>query len=123
MRKLPLIVALCSIVTVSTVQADGKKLSGDGIKALLSGASVSGTTSKGAPYRVMYNADGTVSLATEYFSDTGTWRIKGDTYCAKWKTIRRGNEACFSMVSHGDVDYHFINVDGKGRTQDGKVYK
>ena len=97
--------------------AHAADMKGADIKTLLSGATGTGTTSRGSSYVGQYNADGTMSgsVADGKHTDTGTWRIVGDEYCSTWSKWRNGSEACFTVEALGDDEYRF-NEGGKGST-------
>ncbi|MEO8305656.1 MAG: hypothetical protein ABI724_16210 [Betaproteobacteria bacterium] len=47
-------------------------------------------------------ADGTAQLSAGRTNDSGTWRLSDTGYCTTWKTIRAGQERCFSASKSGD---------------------
>lgn len=49
---------------------------------------------------VVFHADGTASM-TGSRSDTGKWRLDETGYCASWRVMRAGREACFTIVPMG----------------------
>jgi hypothetical protein len=56
-------------------------------------------------------ADGKASLTAGNTSDNGTWRISENGYCTTWKTIRAGQERCFTVVRSGNA-FEVMNPDG-----------
>ncbi|MBI3030795.1 MAG: hypothetical protein HYY64_14915 [Candidatus Rokubacteria bacterium] len=45
--------------------------------------------------------------------DLGTWRMVGDTFCLKYKTVRGGMETCFRHYKVGDNTYQIWLTDGR----------
>ncbi len=59
--------------------------------------------------------DGTAAVAANNFSDTGTWRLSDTGYCTTWRTLRSGEERCFTVRSvRGQVQV--FNPDGSLNT-------
>ena len=100
-------------------------LSGEQIRSLITGNTLEGAFRARRLVMVFY-ADGQVrgSLGLTG-SDSGTWEIKGDTYCNEWFTYFNGVHRCYQWVPDGD-GYLLINVDAfkthpiEGRIVDGK---
>lgn len=65
------------------------------------GRTLVGATPSGAPVTMKFQADGSVSLTAGPTSDSGTWRLVENGYCTTWKTIRAGQERCFSARRDG----------------------
>jgi len=89
-----------------TEAARGDRLDADGLRETLTGSTVPGTSRSGAPWRVTYQADGTlagVAGRADQHRDNGTWRIVGDRYCRQWTVWSGGREICFAVVRDGKV--------------------
>jgi hypothetical protein len=86
-------------------------VSGDEIKAKWAGKKLftRGANGQLADFALM--VDGSASISTNNFSDTGTWRPWEKGYCAKWQKIRQGAEACFTVLRRGS-DIVILNPDG-----------
>jgi hypothetical protein len=46
------------------------------------------------------------------FTDTGTFAIRGNSFCVAWKTIDHGKETCFHYARIGDNAYASYLADG-----------
>ena len=70
-----------------------------GIKELLGWVGTSlGTTAGGARSALRLEPDATASVSAGSTNDTGTWRLWENGYCTTWKTIRAGQERCFTVT-------------------------
>ncbi len=72
---------------------------------------LTGTTALGAKATMRLEPDGKASVIAGNTSDTGTWRISESGYCTTWKTIRAGQERCFTVVRAG-ATFKVMNIDG-----------
>lgn len=110
-------------MAMSTAWAEGKKLNGKEITENLAGSRVYLTTSRGSLMLVDYSKSGGLKAEVEggYFSDTGKWWVKGDTYCSKWEKIRNGATGCAEISLDGDT-LSWVPVGG-GPTLSGKLVK
>lgn len=80
--------------------AEGERLDGAGLERTLNAATVTGGRRGGAPWRVTYGADGSLSGVSGWgyeHSDSGSWRVDGDLYCRRWNVWSGGDEACFTL--------------------------
>ena len=76
------------------------------------GKSAIGRTANGTPATVRLMADGTVTISSGSVTlDTGTWRAWDHGYCTTWRTIRAGQERCFSTRRSGNI-ITVLNPDG-----------
>lgn len=75
------------------------------------GKDLVGTTAAGAPASMRLEADGRASLSAGTLKDSGTWRMSGTGYCTTWKSIRAGQERCFTVVRNGSA-FNVLNPDG-----------
>jgi hypothetical protein len=94
---------------VHPVRAD-EILTGQQITAAFAGKTADYVSSKGKKASLVFGSDGSLAISGD-FTDTGAWRVAGDTYCAKWKTLRNGKEACFT-VEKSSAGYKFLDADG-----------
>ena len=113
-------VAACN--TAPPPKAEGKQLMAAELQALfLSGAPTitEGTSvDSGRQWQIMRDGAGaqSLSMAASDFTDTGTYRIEGDTVCSKWVEIRDGAEACGSIFLQPDGTYQSANSKGERRS-------
>ena len=91
--------------------AQDATISGKEIQESWVGKTLIGTTSGGAPVAMKLMADGTATLSVGRNYDTGTWRIDENGYCTTWKTIRAGQERCFTTRKAG-TGVTVLNPDG-----------
>ena len=75
------------------------------------GKELTGTTASGARATMRLESDGKASVSAGNTSDTGTWRVSESGYCTTWKTIRAGQERCFTVVRAGTT-LKVMNPDG-----------
>lgn len=75
------------------------------------GKELLGTTASGAKAAMRLEADGKASVTAGNTADTGTWRLSEKGYCTTWKTIRAGQERCFTVNRAGSV-LRVLNPDG-----------
>jgi hypothetical protein len=84
--------------------------SGD-LRTLISGATRSGTTSKGLKFHVYYAPDGemfgrTTTKRNTESNDTGTWEInQDDKICQQWRKWRDRKRYCFTITPLGGNRY------------------
>ena len=95
MRRLLLVLPA---LFVFATNSDAQVLKGDELKAALVGKPCTFTSPDGKiSGTIFYGTDGRSQVKGNFpgfTEDTGTWRFKGDTFCAKWKKIRNGVERC-----------------------------
>ncbi len=123
----PVIRAACACVCVAAIEtpsalAQGNRLSGGEIKALVAGATVELDAPLGNKLPVRYTADGHMSgqaggLASYLGSatDTGKWWVKGDELCHKWKVWFSGDVQCLRLSRQGRT-VHWASPDGNSGT-------
>jgi len=75
------------------------------------GKTLIGKTAAGAPATVKLLSDGTAQLITGNTNDSGTWRLSDTGYCTTWKTVRPGQERCFTASKSADR-ITVLNPDG-----------
>jgi hypothetical protein len=112
-------VFLCAIVVSSLVvqaQAQEVPVTGKEIQDNWVGKTLSGTTASGAAVTMKLSADGTATLSVGNTNDSGTWRASENGYCTTWKTIRAGQERCFTTRRSGSK-VTVLNPDGSANGQ------
>ena len=83
------------------------------IKKVFSGNTVAGTANaSGHAYQIKFDTDGSATLSSGSFTDSGKWWVEGkDTYCVQWTTANNGAKRCLRLYDLGDK-YESINSDG-----------
>ena len=103
----------CSMVLIATAGAEGRKLSGEEIRSIVSGATVYAVSARGYAVMEKINTDGSTSAtAGGSWSDTGVWTIESDTWCLQWKKIRKGKKGCFELFKIDDENFRLIGPIG-----------
>jgi hypothetical protein len=98
---------------ISLAHATGSRLTGEAIKARLTGTTLSlGAELSGGPYQWQLRADGTLSVlagAEPRERIRGSWRVDGDRYC---RTLIEANarEYCFTVLAT-DSRLQFFDAD------------
>ena len=100
-----------------------ESLSGDKVRALITGNTLQGSFLAN-PLTMVFYADGVVRGSIGLTgSDSGTWEIEGDNYCNEWVTYFSGVRRCYQWVGDGDR-YVLKNVDKfKARDIQGRIEK
>lgn len=113
MRNHVIAVVTLSLVTVliSPVLAQDGPVSAKEIQETWVGKELTGTIASGAKVTMRLEPDGMASVSAGNTSDTGTWRLSDSGYCTTWKTIRAGQERCFTVVRAGEA-FKVMNPDG-----------
>ncbi|MEO7245757.1 MAG: hypothetical protein ABIX12_11500 [Rubrivivax sp.] len=75
------------------------------------GKDLLGLTSAGARVELRLEPDGKASVRAGTTSDTGTWRLSEAGYCTTWRTIRAGQERCYTVTRSGSA-FTVANPDG-----------
>ncbi|MFN3809545.1 MAG: hypothetical protein ACK4S6_02910 [Roseateles asaccharophilus] len=86
-------------------------VSGKEIQDAWVGKDLVGTSAAGAKVHMRLEQDGTATVAAGNTNDSGTWRASDTGYCTTWKTIRAGQERCFTVTRDGTV-FKVANPDG-----------
>ena len=86
-------------------------ITGKEIQANWVGKAALGTTANGAAVTMKLSADGTATVSAGNTNDSGTWRAWDSGYCTTWKTIRAGQERCFTVRRSGS-SIAVLNPDG-----------
>ena len=97
-----------ALIGISSALADHGELTGDQIRQTLAGAKVQLINDNGVKFDMRFEADGSAKMTGDNrFSDTGTWNIDGDRYCAQWNRFRDGEKACWTVKHLKNGDYRF----------------
>lgn len=112
------LIALFALPIWVSVQAQDSNLSPQEIKATWSDKTLTGVI-QGGPLAgksidMQLKSDGSANISGA-ISDTGTWRLSDNGYCATWKKIRSGQERCFVVTRKG-TEQHVFNPDGSLNT-------
>ncbi|MBK7079552.1 MAG: hypothetical protein IPN24_07170 [Betaproteobacteria bacterium] len=108
-HRLVLAALVCSL-TVPALAQD-QPVTPKEIQETWVGKTLSGTNASGGPVTMKMQADGSASVAAGSTSDTGSWRLSDQGYCTTWKTIRAGQERCFTARRAG-TRVTVLNPDG-----------
>lgn len=113
MRSQAVVVVAVSLFAghVSCALAQDGPVSAKEIQDTWVGKELTGTTANGAKATMRLEPDGRASVSAGNTSDTGTWRMSEGGYCTTWKTIRAGQERCFTVVRAGAA-FKVMNPDG-----------
>jgi hypothetical protein len=65
------------------------------------GKTLVGTTGAGAPATLKLLPGGAAEVSAGSTNDIGTWRLWESGYCTTWRTIRAGQERCFTARRAG----------------------
>ena len=101
---------------VMPVQAQEVAVTGKEIQDNWVGKTLFGTSANGASVTMKLSADGTATLVAGSANDLGTWRVSENGYCTTWKTIRAGQERCFTTRRSGSKVI-VLNPDGSASGQ------
>jgi hypothetical protein len=99
------------VTQISLAHAQDGPVSAKEIQDTWVGKELTGTTASGAKATMRLEADGKASVSAGNTSDTGIWRVSETGYCTTWKTIRAGQERCFTVVRAGGA-FKVMNPDG-----------
>jgi hypothetical protein len=111
----PMFRAFMCVLALSSLgmhaQAQEVSVTGKEIQDNWVGKTLLGTAANGAPVTMVLSADGTATLSAGSTNDFGTWRAAENGYCTTWKTIRAGQERCFTTRRSGSK-VTVLNPDG-----------
>jgi len=119
-----LAVALAMFLGVFSQQSQAQEaLSGDQVRALITGNTLQGSFMTN-PLTMVFYVDGVVRGSIGMTgSDDGTWEIEGDNYCNEWVTYFSGVRRCYQWIRQGD-GYLLKNVDSfRARNIQGRIEK
>ena len=81
----------------------GTQLTGDEVKSLFTGSSLVRNEDEVPPLVVFFGEDGELKgLRSNKYTDTGTWRIDGDSVCGAWKNWYGTLSRCWEVYRSGD---------------------
>jgi len=113
MRSTYLIAIVAFLLTIGSpkVPAQDGPVSPREISETWVGKELTGTTASGARAALKLEQDGRASVSAGNATDTGTWRASETGYCTTWRTIRAGQERCFTVFRDGGR-LKVLNPDG-----------
>lgn len=120
--------ALGLMASAGAVMSEGKGLSGDALRKLVSGRTIVVSTPVGG-LPVTYRADGTLSGAANGLQvlagagpkhDTGRWWISANQVCQQWNVWLEARQFCYEMRVEGDK-VHWKRSDGRTGTSEIKA--
>ncbi len=92
------------------------QLDGSRLATLFSGREIDGLSPDGRKWKASFDAAGTADIDWEgpsgRGSDTGSWKIDGNTNCVTWQTLMDGEENCMTVYKVGDGQYNLFNDNG-----------
>jgi hypothetical protein len=83
-----------------------RTLTGPELRTLITSRKLGGINSRGEPYLITYNNNGTITGAMHFTGssdphavamDTGRWEIQGDQVCAQMTAWLRGERNCWQL--------------------------
>lgn len=117
-------IAVTAILVAILAPATAQPLSGDAIKALVSGKRVYLSTPYGLEFPLRYRADGQVNGDASGFKlagmlapkETGKWWVEGEKLCQKWPSWYDGKTLCFTVRQTGKGSISWTRDDGLSGT-------
>ena len=104
------ILVASAVLLLMSAPLEAQTLKADELKAAFSGKSGTWQTKDGKLKGTNnFTADGKAKITGNFGAfteDAGVWRIQGDKICTKYKKVRGGKEACYSMnrLPDGSLD-------------------
>ena len=104
---------ILALLPVSLLAAE--KLSGEEIKSVLSGVTITGLNPGGRSLEIRYRADGTmtINVPEKNFTNTGVWSVEDGKYCGQWDGNRGGGKRCRILYHEGGDRYIFEKENGE----------
>ena len=115
--ELSTVVALSCVVT--SVAAEEVLMTPDEIQKTWVDKKIFTRAQTGVLVDFYLKSDMTADLSGTGWSDTGSWRMSDNGYCAKWKRIRAGEERCFTVVKNGST----VTVLNPDKSVSGEILK
>ena len=101
----------CLIGAATAASAQVPLVGNQEMQELWVGKTLSVSFPNGTSGQLQFKPDNSIHLSGT-LNDSGTWRWHEPSgYCATWKTIRKGQERCFTVKRNGN-DYVVMNPDG-----------
>ena len=110
-RHLMLLATTVLVLHGLPANAQDGPVQGKEIQETWVGKDLTGSTPTGVSVRVRLAQDGKVTLSAGNTNDTGTWRVADNGYCTTWKSVRPGQERCFTVARAGST-FKVSNPDG-----------
>lgn len=86
------------------------------LEALFSGRKVNGLSPDGRKWNASFDASGNANISWDgpsgSGSDTGSWKIEGNTNCVTWQTLMDGEENCMTVYKVAEGQYNLFNGNG-----------
>ena len=110
---IPFLVLIGCKTTEEALMETGKNpLTSTQIKKVFSGNTVAGTANaSGHAYQIKFDTDGSATLSSGSFTDSGKWWVENNAICLQWAIIKNGAKHCLQIYALGDK-YESINSDG-----------
>jgi hypothetical protein len=90
-------------------QAEGEPLSGDELRALVTGNTVSGHHDSGMPYSEYHSPDGRVFGHNNHDPvKDGCWRVRGDSICYSYESGKAPGLFCWRFYHAKDGNYRIL---------------
>jgi Caspase domain len=99
---------------IAALPSSGAKLSGDEIRTVFAGNSVTGV-SGGKSYTDFYMANGTIKGSRKGGKYGGYWRVEGDTICIDYQGTQF--DSCYTIVLNGDRVRAFDESGAEGKNK------
>ena len=104
-----------------------KALNTSEIKALFSGNTYKGISSRGSDFSLLTRADGSVAIniitdTGRERSDTGKWAAEDNKFCRQYSRFGKGKRACRPIYRTGPDSIESVTGDGDWSSR-GKIYK
>jgi hypothetical protein len=121
-RSFALAAILCLTAAAASSDARAEKLAGDSLKEAVAGKVVILHTPVGS-FPIKYREDGTMvsqasGSAAMYLGsarDQGTWLVRNDKLCMRFRTWLDGRQSCFTIRQEGRT-VHWRRDDGRTGT-------
>ncbi len=107
-------------IVASASPAAAERLSGEGLRQLVTGRTVYLAAPLGGEFPLRYRPDGTVTGDGEAVGlgrfmaarETGNWGIEGDRLCQRFPTWNGGRRVCFTVERIGDRRIRWVQDNG-----------
>ncbi|MGI9412117.1 MAG: hypothetical protein ACR2PM_00500 [Hyphomicrobiales bacterium] len=95
----PFAAVVFAVLVMSAALAGERPLTGDEIRAALSGNTVEGVQD-GADWKQYFDRNGQTTYVSGGRASPGRWAVRGDRYCSQWPPSERWD--CYRMTGEGD---------------------